>query len=118
MICPTPATLARVDIDFRDFELFVLNLGTSLTDAFDLSVGTLFPVSADVLMITVGGKLRLVDRERQSLGLAVDRTCDDLGGFLDLGGRLFGDSHSFTLSGFRPPAGPLAPREKSAPHTP
>ena len=167
MFCPTPATLARGDSYFRDFELFVLNFGTSLTDAFDLSVGTLFPISADVLMITVvdrerqplglalvGGYTRLeevqfgsvgvvagVGNRRNSLNLAVNRTYDDDGdtetvlmagadyqatprskffveymstatllededddlhGFLNLGVRLFGDSHSFTLSGFRP----------------
>ena len=173
MFCPTPATLAKGDSYFRDFELFFLNYGASLADAFNLSVGTLFPVSSEVLMISLGGKLRLADREtqpvglaltgsytrleevkfgavgvvagggdrRRSLNLAVNQTFDDDGdtelafilgadvqssrrgkifaeymssaslladedadleGFLNVGVRLFGDSHSFSLSGFRP----------------
>ncbi len=176
MFCPTPATLAKGDSYFRDFELFILNYGTSITDAFNLSVGTLFPVSSEVLMISLGGKLRLADREtqpvglalvgsytrleevqfgavgmtvgvgdkRHSLNLAVNRTFDDDGdtdtvflfgadyqgskrgklfaeymssasllegedgdleGFINLGVRIFGDSHSFSLSGFRPLTG-------------
>jgi len=176
MFCPTPATLAKGDSYFRDFELFFLNYGASLSDDFNLSVGTLFPVSSEVLMISLGGKLRLADREtrpfglaltasytrleevrfgavgvvagvgdrRRSLNLAVNRTFDDDGdselafilgadvqssrrgkiffeymssaslladeeadleGFLNLGVRMFGDSHSFSLSGFRPLTG-------------
>lgn len=173
MFCPTPATLAQGDHYFRDFELFILNLGTSLTDALDLSVGTLFPISSEVLMVSAGAKLRVLDRETgplglalvgsytrleeirfggvgfvagvgdrsRSLNLALDRTYDDdgdtdtvilagadyqtsrrskvfieymssssllededddLNGFLNVGLRLFGESHSFSLSGFRP----------------
>jgi len=173
MFCPTPATLARGDSYFRDFELFFLNYGAAVSDVLNLSVGTLFPVSSEVLMISLGGKLRLVDREtqpvglaltgsytrleevrfgavgvvvsvgdrRRSLNLAVNQTFDDDGdtelafilgadvqssrrgkifaeymssaslladedadleGFLNLGLRLFGESHSFSLSGFRP----------------
>ena len=174
MFCPTPATLARGDSYFRDFELFILNFGLSVTDAFDLSIGTLFPVSSDVMMVSVGGKLRLLDRsesplglalvgsytsleeiqfggvgfvagignKRNSLNLSVSRTFDDDGdtetvilagadyqgtrrtkifleymstaslledendddfhGFLNLGLRIFGARHSFSLSGFRP----------------
>jgi hypothetical protein len=176
MFCPTPATLAKGDSYFRDFELFILNYGASVAEGFDLSVGTLFPVSSEVLMISLGGKLRLVDREtqpvglaltgsytrleevqfgavgmtvgvgdkRRSLNLAVNRTFDDdgdsdtvfmigadyqgskrgkliaeymssasllededgdLNGFINLGVRIFGDSSSFSLSGFRPLTG-------------
>ena len=71
MFCPTPATLERGDFYFRDFELFFLNFGYALSDAFNLSVGTIFPISAEVAMISVGGKYRLVDRETQPLGLAL-----------------------------------------------
>ncbi|MBK7703076.1 MAG: hypothetical protein IPI34_09420 [bacterium] len=173
MFCPTPATLARGDSYFRDFELFFLNYGAAVSDALNLSVGTLFPVSSEVLMVSLGGKLRLTDREtqpvglaltgsytrleevrfgavgvvagvgdrRRSLNLAVNQAFDDDGdtelafilgadvqssrrgkvfaeymssaslladedadleGFLNLGLRLFGESHSFSLSGFRP----------------
>jgi len=173
MFCPTPATLDRGDGYFRDFELFILNFGYAVSDAFDLSFGTLFPVSSEVLMISLGAKLRIADREQQpvglalvgsytrleevqfgavgavagigdrrnSLNLAVNRTFDDDGdtdtvflvgadaqltrrskifaeymsssallddedgdlkGFLNLGVRLFGETHSFSLSGFRP----------------
>ncbi len=176
MFCPTPATLADGDSYFRVYELFFLNYGASLSDALNLSVGTLFPVSSEVLMISLGGKLRLADREtqpvglaltgsytrleevkfgavgvvagvgdrRRSLNLAVNQTFDDDGdtelvfilggdfkssrrgklfveylssaslladedddleGFINLGMRLFGDSHSFSLSGFRPLTG-------------
>ena len=172
MFCPTPATLAKGDSYFRDFELFFLNFGAGVTDAFDLSIGTLFPFSADVVMVSIGGKLRLIDREVQPIGLAlvgsytkleevsfsavgavmgvgnkrssfnvlVNQTSDDDGdsetvfiigadtqmtrrskifaefmsssalfaddndieGFINIGVRMFGDSHSFSLSGFRP----------------
>ena len=174
MFCPTPATLARGDSYFRDFELFILNFGLSVTDAFDLSIGTLFPVSSDVMMVSVGGKLRLLDRSESPLGLALvgsytsleeiqfggvgfvagignkrnslnlsvsrtfegdgdtetvilagadyqgtrrtkifleymstaslleDENDDDFHGFLNLGLRIFGARHSFSLSGFRP----------------
>jgi len=172
MFCPTPATLAKGDSYFRDFELFFLNFGTGVTDAFDLSFGTLFPISSDVIMVSVGGKFRLIDREEKPVGLAlvgsytkmedvsfsavgavagvgnkrssfnvlINRTSDDDGdsetvyiiggdtqltrrskifgefmsssalfaddsdieGFINIGVRMFGDSHSFSLSGFRP----------------
>ncbi len=172
MFCPTPATLAKGDSYFRDFELFFLNFGTGVTDAFDLSFGTLFPLSSDVIMLSIGGKLRLTDRETQGLGLAltgsytrleevsfsavgmvagignkhsslnllINRTRDDdddtetvyiiggdtqltrrskffaefmsssalfadeddIEGFINIGVRMFGESHSFSLGGFRP----------------
>lgn len=172
MFCPTPATLAKGDSYFRDFELFFLNFGSGITDAFDLSIGTLFPISSEVIMVSVGGKLRLIDREEGPIGLAligsytkledvsfsavgavagvgnkrssfnvmINRTSDDDGdsetvfiiggdtqltrrskifaefmssstlfeddsnleGFINIGVRIFGDSHSFSLSGFRP----------------
>ncbi len=175
MFCPTPATLARGDSYFRNFELFFLNFGTAVTDEVDLSVGTLFPISSELLMITLGGKVRLLDREDQGLGLAligsytnlenlqfgavgavagigdrrrslnlmINRTFDDDGdsetawilgadlqmsrrsklicefmssdqlfadddpgdeitGFLNFGLRIFGETHSFSLTGFRP----------------
>ncbi len=71
MFCPTPATLAKGDSYFRDFELFFLNFGSGITDAFDLSIGTLFPISSEVIMVSVGGKLRLIDREEGPIGLAL-----------------------------------------------
>lgn len=172
MFVPTPATLAKGDHYFRDFELFFLNFGGSLSDEVDISVGTLFPVSSSAGMLSLGGKVRLVDRavspiglaltgsytilgddvkfgafgfvagvgdRRSSLNLAINRTFDDdgdtetvilagadgqltrrskvfveymssasmienddLDGFINVGFRLFGQSHSFSLSGFRP----------------
>lgn len=173
MFCPTPATLPKGDAYFRDFELFFLNFGFGVTDNFDLSFGTLFPLSADVLMVSVGGKFRLLDRDKspiglaltggftvleetsfgmagavigigdvhRSLNLAVNGTFeedgknglaflvggdvqvsrrtkffaeflnsdailitddDDLKGFINIGFRIFGSNHSFSLSGFRP----------------
>lgn len=71
MFCPTPATLPRGDAYFRDFELFLLNVGYGVTGALDLSFGTLFPVSAEVFMLSVGAKWRLVDRDASGLGLAL-----------------------------------------------
>lgn len=172
MFCPTPQTFARGDAYFRDFELFFLNFGYSFTDNFDLSIGTLFPISAELVMLSVGGKLRLLDRSEEPLGIAligsatkiediefgslgvvigsgdarssanlavfrafdddgdgntvlligVDRQIsrrskffaeygnsselfdddDDFHGFLNVGFRIFGESHSFSISGFRP----------------
>jgi hypothetical protein len=71
MFCPTPATLPKGDAYFRDFELFLLNVGFGVTDALDLSFGTLFPVSSDVFMLSVGAKFRLVDRDSTGIGLAL-----------------------------------------------
>jgi hypothetical protein len=71
MFCPTPATLPKGDVYFRDFELFFLNLGFGLTESVDLSFGTLFPFSSDVLMLSAGGKWELVDRESSPVGLAL-----------------------------------------------
>jgi len=171
MFCPTPATLSKGDAYFRDFELFFLNFGYAPSDRFNLSFGTLFPISGDLVMISIGGKLMLLDRteqpvglalvgsytlleevsfgsagvvagvgdKRSSLNLSVNRAYDDDGdtetifllgadtqltkrskvfaeylssssilddddfnGFINLGVRLFGESHSLSLSGFRP----------------
>lgn len=71
MFCPTPATLARGDAYFRNFELFFLNFGGGVTEALDLSVGTMFPVSSELLMLSLGGKWRLLDREADPVGLAL-----------------------------------------------
>jgi hypothetical protein len=172
MFCPTPATLPKGDAYFRDFELFVLNFGFGVTDAFGISFGTLLPVTSAV-MFSAGTKLRLVDREaapiglaltgsftyleetqfgalgavagignrKKSLNLAINFSRDDDGdketiyiiggdyqigrrsklfaeyfsssslledededvsGFLNVGFRIFGERHSFSLSGFRP----------------
>jgi len=173
MFCPTPATLDKGDGYFRNYELFFLNFGVGVTDAFDVSLGTMFPVTSDILLLSVGAKYRLLDREEQPIGLALtaaftkiseysfstfggvagigddrrslnltinrsvdddgdtetlfliggdlqagrsskifceymsssslfDDQDDDLNGFVNLGIRLFGDTHSFSLSGFRP----------------
>jgi len=71
MFCPTPATMPKGAGYFRNFELFILNFGMSVTDNFDLSIGTFFPVSTEVVMVSGGGKLRLVDREKSPIGLAL-----------------------------------------------
>lgn len=71
MFCPTPATLPGGESYFRDFELFVLNFGFGVSDALDLSLGTLFPVSTDVFLISGGTKLRLLDRRSAPVGLAL-----------------------------------------------
>ena len=71
MFCPTPATLPKGDFYFRDFELFILNFGFGITDGIDISVGTLFPVSSSVLMLSIGGKIRVLDRDRSPIGLAL-----------------------------------------------
>lgn len=71
MFCPTPATLPAGDFYFRDFELVILNFGFSLTEALDVSFGTLFPISSSTSMLSGGFKFRLVDRERSGLGLAL-----------------------------------------------
>jgi hypothetical protein len=71
MFCPTPASLPKGDSYFRDFELFVLNFGFGVTDNFDLSFGTFFPVSSDFIMFTGGAKWRLMDRDVQPVGLAL-----------------------------------------------
>jgi hypothetical protein len=173
MFCPTPQTFARGDAYFRDFELFFLNFGYSFSENFDLSIGTLFPISAEIVMLSVGGKLRILDRSEEPLGIAligsatkiedvefgsfgvvigsgdpqssanlavfrafdddgdgntvfllgVDRQVsrrskvfaeygnsselfddddDDFHGFLNVGFKIFGESHSFSISGFRP----------------
>ena len=39
---------------FRSFELFFLNFGYAPADDVNLSVATLFPVTGDVLMLSVG----------------------------------------------------------------
>lgn len=71
MFCPTPATLPKGDAYFRDFELFILNFGWGVTDDLDLSMGTLFPISTDVLMLSVGVKYQLVNRDESPMGLAL-----------------------------------------------
>ncbi len=171
MFCPTPETLPRGSHYFRDFELFFLNFGTAVNDDVNISVGTIFPVSADVALLSLGAKVRLLDRNEAPMGLAatgswtltedvkfghvgvvagvgdarrsfnvavnhafdadggtemillagvdsqVSRSAkffaefmsssaiidsDDIDGFLNIGFRLFGDTHSFSLAGFRP----------------
>ncbi len=173
MFCPTPETMEKGDGYFRNYELFFLNFGTSLSDEFDLSLGTMFPITGDLVFISIGGKYRLLDRKEQPIGLAlignytviddfsfhslgvvagvgdhhrslnlmINRSTnddgnsetifivggdfqasrqskffaeymssaaifedqnDDLNGFINVGIRLFGDTHSFSFSGFRP----------------
>jgi len=96
MFCPTPATLSKGDTYFRDFELFFLNFGTGITDNFDLSLGTLFPFYSGAFMYSVGGKLRLIDREHHPVGLALTANFTSLenSGFVSFGGVLgAGDAH-------------------------
>ncbi len=71
LFCPTPETLPAGDGYFRSFELFFLNYGYAITDDFNLSVGTLFPITGDFYMLSLGGKLRLLDRAQYPLGLAL-----------------------------------------------
>jgi hypothetical protein len=71
MFCPTPETMEKGDGYFRNYELFFLNFGTSLSDDFDLSFGTMFPISGELVFISMGGKYRLLDRREQPVGLAL-----------------------------------------------
>jgi hypothetical protein len=173
MFCPTPETMEKGDGYFRNYELFFLNFGTSLSDDFDLSVGTMFPITGNFVFISMGGKYQLLDRREQPVGLALigsytqiddfsfhsfgavagvgdhhrslnlaitqstdddgdseivfilggdyqggrrskffveymssasifENNNDDLNGFINLGIRLFSETHSFSFSGFRP----------------
>jgi len=95
MFCPTPATLPKGAAYFRDFELFLLNVGYGVTDALDLSFGTLFPVSAELFMLSTGAKWRLVDRDSSGIGLALtgsftlldETTFGAFGGVAGIGNR-------------------------------
>ncbi len=58
MFCPTPASLPKGDAYFRNFELLFLNFGFGITDNFDISFGTFFPISANLLMVSAGAKWR------------------------------------------------------------
>lgn len=71
MFCPTPETLPRGTGYFRSFELFFLNVGFAPGDNFNLSFGTLFPVTGDFYLFSAGAKWRLLDRSRHPVGLAV-----------------------------------------------
>jgi hypothetical protein len=71
LLTPTPATLPKGTGYFRSFELFFLNFGAAPTDNLDLALGTVFPISSDFFGLMAGGKLRIVDREKYPVGLAV-----------------------------------------------
>jgi len=71
MFCPTPETLPRGTGYFRSFELFFLNVGFAPTDDINLSFGTLFPVTGDFYLFSMGTKWRLLDRREHPIGLAV-----------------------------------------------
>jgi hypothetical protein len=97
VLCPTPATLPAGSAYFRDFELILMNAGWSPTDYLDLSFGTNFPVTGSFDVVSIGGKLRLLDREKHGLGLALLGNTSELFDhrFSMLGGVLgAGDKHS------------------------
>ncbi len=72
MFCPTPATLPRGRAYLRDYEVFWLNIGASLTDNFDLSASTILaPFNSTIMYFAGGAKLRLLDREKAPFGLAL-----------------------------------------------
>ncbi len=71
MLTPTPETLDAGDVYFRNFELFLINVGYSPSDAVDLSAGTLIPITGDFVFGTVGAKVRLLPREKAPVGLAL-----------------------------------------------
>lgn len=67
---PTPETIGD-GAYFRNFLLFFLNWGLSVHDDFDLSIGTLFPVSDEFYWVSAGAKWRLLSRDEHPVGLAV-----------------------------------------------
>ena len=71
MFCPTPATIPKGDKYFRNFELFILNIGYGVTDRMSISLGTFFPVSSEMMMASFGLKYESVNRERSPIGVAV-----------------------------------------------
>ncbi len=93
MFGPTPETLPKGSAYFRNFQLLILNFGYGITDDVSLSLGVLFPVSADFQMVSLGFKYRILSRERYPVGLAVaangaaisDETLATLSGILGVG---------------------------------
>jgi hypothetical protein len=71
MFCPTPQTLPAGSQYFKDFELFFLNYGFSLSDNTTISIGTHFPVTGGLAFVTAGFKQRIFNRDTHPLGLAV-----------------------------------------------
>ncbi len=71
LLGPTPETLPKGSAYFRNFELLILNFGLAPADAFNLSFGMIFPVTGELVSLSGGFKLRLVDRAADGLGLAV-----------------------------------------------
>ena len=71
MLGPTPETLPRGTAYFRSFELILLNFGVGVTDALNLSFGSVFPISADLFVVSGGFKYRVLSRETFPFGLAV-----------------------------------------------
>ena len=87
MLTPTPETLDAGDMYFRNFELFLINVGYSPSDAVDLSAGTFIPITGNFVFGTLGAKVRLLSRETAPVGLALT------------GSILFTDDHRFATFG-------------------
>ena len=92
---PTPETVEPGAAYFRNFLLFFLNGGWGVAENLNLSVGTLFPISADLLGLSVGAKWRLLSREEAPLGVAVvaqgtfveEARFGTIGGVIGIGSR-------------------------------
>lgn len=87
MLTPTPETLDAGDMYFRNFELFLINVGYSPSDAVDLSAGTIIPITGDFVFGTLGAKVRLLSRATAPVGLALT------------GSVLFTEDHRFATFG-------------------
>ena len=96
LLTPTAATLPKGTKYFRSYELFLMNFGVAPSDYLNLAMGTVFPVAGDFIGLMVGGKLRVLDREKYPIGLAIagsytilDDLADDslgtVGGVLGIG---------------------------------
>lgn len=83
LFTPTPATLPGGTGYFRSIELLILNFGYAPTDNFNVAVGTVFPISSEFVGLMGGAKLRLLDRERFPVGLAVSANYTYLEDFAD-----------------------------------
>ncbi len=70
LLTPTTETLPKGSHYFRSFELLFLNYGVGVTDNFNLSVASFFPVSTSWNFLILGAKWQVLDREDELLGLA------------------------------------------------